>query len=50
GEGGDSAKRQSYDKLKATDGDNNLDSSSPNRYEESMAAFVRNKNAGYCSN
>lgn len=42
--------KQNYDRLKATDGDNDVDSSSPNRYDESMVAVVRNKSRGYCSN
>lgn len=41
--------KQNYDRLKATDGDNDLDSSSPNRYDESMVAVVRNKRTGHCS-
>lgn len=41
--------KQNYDRLRATDGDNDLDSSSPNRYDESMVAVVRNKSRGYCS-
>lgn len=35
--------KQSYDKLKATDGDNDLDSNSPDRFEEGMAAAICQK-------
>lgn len=39
--------KQNFDRLRATDGDNDLDSSSPNRYDEIMVAVVRNKSRGY---